>query len=126
MYFYFLKEIIFVNTSYLFPRVQEDRSNRGITSTHHKIIILACFLPIYIVSALFRITTFVILFTYLNVWAFCPMIISWILNISSVQRTKTTSNTRSSNMSSNYTSSLLNATLSVFIPLCKDEHLSGN
>ena len=111
--------------NYLFLRATEDGNGSSVTSTQQKIILFICFLPIYVVSAFFRITTFVMLFTYLNVWTFCPMIMSWILNISSVRLTKTTCNTTNSTFAYKHTNSLLAATIGVFIPICVIEPAEG-
>ena len=69
------------------------------------------------VSAVFRITTFILLLTYLNVWAFFPMIVSLILNICSVQFTQTTLEKKSNRSDGCISKNLVAATAAVFIPI---------
>ena len=76
-----------------------------------------CFLPLYMVSAVFRITTFILLLTYLNVWAFLPMIVSLILNICSVQFSQTTLEKKSNRSNGCISKNLVAATAAVFIPI---------
>ena len=75
---------------------------------------------------MFRILTFVLLFTYLNVWAFCPMILSWILNLAYTQRTRKCYDKANIEFATNQKPKiLLAATTAVFIPLCIVDHPSG-
>ena len=120
------KEILFVNFTFLFSKNNQDGDGLSCTTTQEKIIVLLCFLPLYIISVFFRITTFVVLFTYLNVWAFGPMIVSWVLNIASFNLAKQEHVPTSGAITYQHTSSFLVATVGVFIPLCFMETLSGD
>ena len=120
------KEILFINSTFLFSKDKQDPSGFSYKTTQEKMIVLLCFLPLYIMSVFFRVTTFVALFTYLNVWAFGPMIVSWVLNIASFNLAKQEHISPDHTIPHQHASSFLVATVGVFIPLCFTETPSGD
>ena len=112
------QEIVFINFRYLVSTINHINENKKIKVLNKEMIFLVmCFLPLYMVSAVFRITTFILLLTYLNVWAFFPMIVSLILNICSVQFTQTTLEKKSNRSDGCISKNLVAATAAVFIPI---------
>ena len=118
--------MLLVNIRSLLQSTNANVSEIKTLSTKEKIGLFICFLPIYIVSTLFRITTFVLLFTYLNVWAFCPMIISWILNIAYAKRTRIDPEKGNTEYAQKNSRNLLAATAAVFIPNGLVDFFTGN
>ena len=115
--FMILQEIFFINISQLGSYSDERENKRIYLARKRQLLFTICFLPIYMMSTVFRLLTFVLLFTYLNVWAFCPMMISWILNVSNIHLKKP--NTHSNNQQRGYNNAqkILVATSAVFIPI---------
>ena len=112
-----LQEIFFINISQLVSCSDERENKRIYLAKQRQLLLSICFLPIYLMSTVFRLLTFVLLFTYLNVWAFCPMMISWILNVSNIHLKKP--NIYSKNHRHGYYNAqkILVATSAVFIPI---------
>ena len=112
-----LQEVFFVNINQLIP-CSEGWEMRRIKSTMKlQIFWSICFLPIYLASTIFRLLTFILLFTYLNIWAFCPMMISWILNVSNLHLKKSNVITKNSDQGFKNAQNILVATSAIFIPI---------
>ena len=124
--FYYRQEILSINIHHVISALNHLAETKYIkVSVKEKIFLLLCLLPLYMASAVFRITTFIILLTYLNVWAFLPMVISLILNICCMQFTKTTSEKRDSRCDGCISKSFVAAIAAVFIPIGIMEPFSG-
>ena len=107
-----------MNIDHILRPINTDAKKKHAFSTKDRFVLILSFLPLYIVSTVFRITTFVLLFTYLNVWTFCPMILSWILNLAYAQRRRKCYEKRDIEFAHQKPKFLLAATTAVFIPLC--------
>ena len=123
--FTILQEIFFINISQLVLHSDEGENKRIYLARKRQLLLSICFLPIYVMSTVFRLLTFVLLFTYLNVWAFCPMMISWILNISNIHLKKPNIYLKNHRHVYNNAHRILVATSAVFIPIFIRDIRSG-
>ena len=115
--FTILQEIFFINISQLVSNSDEREKKRIYLAKQRQFQLSICFLPIYLMSAVFRLLTFILLFTYLNVWAFCPMMVSWILNVSNIHLKKPNIYLKNQQHSYINAQKILVATSAVFIPI---------
>ena len=115
--FTILQEIFFINISQLVSYNVEGENKRIYLARKRQLLLTICFLPIYLMTTVFRLLTFVLLFTYLNVWAFCPMMVSWILNVSNIHLNKPNIYSKNHRHGYNNAQKILVATSAVFIPI---------